>query len=184
MGPSYLLDVVGLDTAHHAASIMAAGFPERMASDKPSLLQLLTDNKRLGQKNSKGFYQYITNKKGRVEKVVDPAAEELLKSFAGGKTKEVSDEEIIDRMMIPLITESARCLEEGIVKTPMEVDLGVIYGLGFPPFRGGVLKYADTVGLSNLCEKASQYTSIGGCYEPPAYMLGLVKAGKTFYPTV
>ncbi len=183
MGPCYLLDVIGMDTAHHAAAVMAKGFPERMGSSKPSLLQVLTDNKRLGQKNGKGFYQYTLNKKGRMEKTIDPAAESLLKSFAT-TTKEASDEEIIDRMMIPLITESARCLEEKIVTTPMEVDLGVIYGLGFPPFRGGVLKYADTVGLENICEKASQYSSLGGCYTPPAYMLKLVKEKKSFYPSI
>lgn len=183
MGPCYLLDVVGLDTGYHAGVIMADGFPDRMSSDKPSLLKLLVDNKRLGQKNGKGFYQYVPGKKGRIEKHVDPAAEALLASFAESK-KEVTDEEIIDRMMLPLITESARCLEEQIVKTPMEVDLGAIYGLGFPPFRGGILKYADTVGLETVCEKASQYSSLGGCYTAPASMRKLAQENKTFYPTI
>ena len=177
MGPCYLLDVVGLDTGYHAGAIMANGFPDRMSSNKPSLLKLLVGSKRLGQKNGKGFYQYVPGKKGRVEKRVDPAAEALLASFAEGQ-KEVTDEEIIDSMMLPLITESARCLEEQIVKTPMEVDLGVIYGLGFPPFRGGVLKYADTVGLET--QKSFPILSLGGCYTAPASMRKLAQEKQNF----
>lgn len=184
MGPCYLLDVIGLDTASHASSVMSDSYPSRMASKEPSLLKLFLENKRLGQKNKKGFYEYVTDKKGRLQKVADPAAEALLKGFSGGESKVVSDSEIIERMMIPLITESARCLEEGIVATPMEVDLGVIYGIGFPPFHGGVLKYADTVGLGAICEKISAYSSLGGCYEAPAILQKLVAEGKSFYSQV
>lgn len=183
MGPCYLLDVIGIDTAYHASSVMAKAYPDRMSSDKPSLLKLFLDNKRLGQKNKKGFYQYELNKKGKLQKNFDQNCQELLSTFVSS-VKEVDENEIIDRMMIPLITESARCLEEKIVATPMEVDLGAIYGLGFPPFRGGILKYADSIGLGAVCEKISQYSSLGGCYEAPAILQNLAKEEKTFYPQV
>ncbi len=181
MGPCYLLDVIGLDTASHASDVMSASYPSRMSSREPSLLKLFLENKRLGQKNKKGFYEYVTDKKGKLQKVLDPLCEALLKEFSLGHSKVVSDSEIVERMMIPLITESVRCLEEKIVETPMEVDLGVIYGIGFPPFHGGVLKYADTVGLGAICEKISSYSSLGGCYEAPALLKKLANEGKTFY---
>ena len=184
MGPCYLLDVIGLDTSYHAGSVMSESYPERMSSPEPSLLKVFLDAGRMGQKNGKGFYQYEMDKKGRPKKKADPETEILLKEFSGGASKEVTDTEIIERMMIPLITESARCLEEGIVATPMEVDLGVIYGLGFPPFHGGVLKYADTVGLSAVCEKISEYSSFGGCYTVPAILQKYASEGRNFYPQV
>src|SRR5690606_10358796 len=143
MGPAYLLDVVGIDTAVHAAAVMAEGFPDRMKFDSNSGMTVLKDAGRLGQKNGKGFYIYSPDKKGKPKKQDDASVYALLKPLV--KTQQdVSDDDISDRMMIPMINESARCLAEKIVETPMEVDLGVLYGLGFPPFRGGVLKYADT----------------------------------------
>ena len=181
MGPCYLLDVIGLDTAFHANAVMAEAYPDRMASDGPSPIRVFLDNNRLGQKNQKGFYKYEVDKKGRPVKKTDEETAALLHSFAGGQTADVTNSEIIERMMIPLITESARCLEEKIVATPMEVDLGVIYGIGFPPFHGGVLRYADTIGLEAVCEKISQYSSLGGCYEAPEILNRLIAENKKFY---
>ena len=114
MGPAYLLDVVGIDTAYHADKVMAAGFPDRMTHDAENALDRMFSLERYGQKNGKGFYTYQMGKKGRLEKVVDEAVPGLLKGVLGA-SREFSDEEIIERMMIPLCTETARCVEEGIV---------------------------------------------------------------------
>ena len=133
MGPAYLLDVIGLDTACHASEVMAAAYPDRMRVEQPSLMNKMLDNKLLGQKNGHGFYAYMKDKKGRIVKTANDSVDPLIGSVVL-KHSDISDEEIIDRMMIPMINESIRCLEEKIVATPMEVDLGVIYGLGFPPF--------------------------------------------------
>jgi 3-hydroxyacyl-CoA dehydrogenase/enoyl-CoA hydratase/3-hydroxybutyryl-CoA epimerase/enoyl-CoA isomerase len=182
MGPAYLLDVVGIDTAHHANTVMGQGFPDRMASDGPNAIQAMYDAKRLGQKNGKGFYAYVPDKKGVPKKEADPAALELLRPLmAPDPGAAVTDQDIIDRMMLPLIIECSRCLEDGIVATPAEVDLGLVYGLGFPPFRGGALRYADALGLAALCATAGKFQGLGKLYEPTAQMQKLAESGGTFH---
>jgi 3-hydroxyacyl-CoA dehydrogenase/enoyl-CoA hydratase/3-hydroxybutyryl-CoA epimerase/enoyl-CoA isomerase len=182
MGPAYLLDVVGIDTANHADAVMAAEFPDRMKYDGRTAIQAMYEAKRLGQKNGVGFYKYTPDKKGAPKKEADPTAYEILKPIVKGAQKEVSDQEIIDRMMLPMIIECSRCLEDKIVSTPAEVDLGLIYGLGFPPFRGGALRYSDAVSLKALCEAGDRYRErLGKLYEPTAQMRGLATEGKGFY---
>ena len=83
--------------------------------------------------------------------------------------------------MLPLLIECSRCLEDGIVKTPVEVDIALVYGLGFPPFRGGPFRYADAVGLATLIEAAEQYGSLGKLYEPTTQMVRLAKEGGRFH---
>ena len=93
----------------------------------------------------------------------------------------MADEEIVDRMMLPMIFECARCLEEKIVNTPQEVDMGLLMGLGFPPFRAGALKYADSVGLKNVAEKSQKYIELGKMYEPTDGFNKLAESGSTYY---
>jgi len=182
MGPAYLLDVVGIDTGFHANAVMAAGFPDRMASAERTAIQAMFEAGRYGQKNGLGFYAYAPDKKGAPKKAVDPAAQELLKPLVTqDNSAAITDQDIIDRMMLPLIIECSRCLEDGIVSTPVEVDIGLVYGLGFPPFRGGPFRYADAVGLKALCEKAAKFAALGKLYEPTAQMLKLAEAGGTFH---
>jgi 3-hydroxyacyl-CoA dehydrogenase/enoyl-CoA hydratase/3-hydroxybutyryl-CoA epimerase/enoyl-CoA isomerase len=180
MGPAYLLDVVGIDTGVHASKIMAAAFPDRMAYDRKTVLEVLFDQKRYGQKNGLGFYEYEVDKKGKPVKKVNPKVYELLAPCATKKL-EVSDDEIVMRMMIPMITEASRCLEDKIVATPVEVDMGLLLGLGFPPFRAGALKYADAVGMKTLAEESKKYSSIGTVYELTPYMKALAAENKTYY---
>ena len=154
-----------------------------MKHEGKSAIEAMFEAKRFGQKNGLGFYKYTPDKKGPPKKETDPTAYEVLKPVQKtGATLEVTDQQIIDRMMLPMIIESSRCLEDQIVASPVEVDLGLIYGLGFPPFRGGALKYADTIGLQELCKTASNYKALGKLYEPTAQMQKLAQAGKTFYP--
>lgn len=181
MGPAYLLDVVGIDTGHHADSVMATEFPDRMKSASKTAIQALFEAKRFGQKNGLGFYKYIQDKKGPPKKESDPSTYEILKSIQKGGGSHSDDSQIIDRMMLPMIIECSRCLEDRIVESPNEVDLGLIYGLGFPPFRGGALAYADSVGLAALCEAADRYRALGKLYEPTRQMRDLAAAGKGFY---
>ena len=84
-------------------------------------------------------------------------------------------------MMIPMIIEAARALEEGIAETANEVDMGLIMGIGFPPFRGGALKYADAQGLKAVCDKADQYSRLGKLYEPTERMREMAANGETYY---
>jgi 3-hydroxyacyl-CoA dehydrogenase/enoyl-CoA hydratase/3-hydroxybutyryl-CoA epimerase/enoyl-CoA isomerase len=182
MGPAYLLDVVGTDTAHHAIAVMAQGFPDRMAAGEKSAIDALFEVQRFGQKNGKGFYAYVTDKKGFPKKEVDPGTAGILKPLVRRDlSATITDQDIIDRMMLPMIIECSRCLEDQIVSSAVEVDMGLLYGLGFPTFRGGALYYAGAVGLQALCQKAEKFRSLGKLYEPTAQMLSLAQAGRTFY---
>lgn len=180
MGPAYLLDVVGIDTAVHAAHVMADGFPDRMKKEFKDSIEVLFENKRLGQKNSKGFYAYSEDKKGKPKKDVDPVSYDLIKGVVAAK-REFDKQEIIDRMMIPMIIETVRCLEEKIVGTAAEADMGLVYGIGFPPFRGGALKYLDSIGLSNFIARCEQFKSLGKLYEPTAQMREMAAKGTKYY---
>ena len=180
MGPAYLLDVVGIDTGAHAGSIMGDAFPDRMKMTGETIVEVMLGEKRLGQKNGIGFYKYEIDKRGKPKKVVDPDVDSIISKVVKS-TVEVTDEEIVDRMMLPMIFECARCLEEKIVNTPQEVDMGLLMGLGFPPFRAGALKYADSVGLKNIAEKSQEYIELGKMYEPTDGFKQLADSGKTYY---
>ncbi|MEM6162585.1 fatty acid oxidation complex subunit alpha FadB [Erwinia sp. P6884] len=181
MGPAWLLDVVGIDTAHHAQHVMAEGFPSRMSKDYRDAIDVLFEAKRFGQKNQAGFYRWETDSKGKQKKVVEPAVDELLQSVC--QTSRVfSDEEILLRMMIPMINEVVRCLEEGIIATPAEADMALVYGLGFPPFHGGVFRYLDTTGNAHFVSQAEQYSELGALYLPPAGLLDKAGRDESWYP--
>jgi 3-hydroxyacyl-CoA dehydrogenase/enoyl-CoA hydratase/3-hydroxybutyryl-CoA epimerase/enoyl-CoA isomerase len=180
MGPAYLLDVVGIDTGFHASSIMANAFPDRMGFTHKTVLEMMFEQKRFGQKNNLGFYEYEIDKKGKPVKKVNPAVYEMIKP-AVKRQIEVTDEDIIMRMMIPMIIEASRCLEDKIVESAVEVDMGLLLGLGFPPFRAGALKYADSIGIKNLEAASQKFHEIGKLYEFTPFMKGLAAENKTYY---
>ena len=122
MGHAYLLDVVGMDTAHHAQAIMADGFPDRMAADGRTSLDVMVDAKRYGKKNAKGYYQYTLDRKGK-PKSVDPEVAGMIAAVQASGSKRFNKEEIQERMMVPMLIETIRCLEEGIVDTPSKADM-------------------------------------------------------------
>jgi len=177
MGPAYLLDVVGIDTAYHCTDVLAEGFPTRMAKVDGDAVEALFKADKYGQKNGSGFYTYGRDKRGRPTKVVDESVFELI----GTPNKEFDKEEIVERMMLPLIFEVARCLEEGIVDTAAECDMALLYGLGFPPFRGGPLKYADELGVANVVATAEKYAHLGTSYEVPELLKSMAAENKSFY---
>jgi len=183
MGPAYLLDVVGIDTAVHASEVMAEGFPDRMAHQGKSAIQVMLDNQRLGQKNGKGFYVYEEDKKGKPKKVHDDEAHRLVAEVVK-ENQELSDDEIIARMMVPLCMETVRCLEDGIVGSPAEADMALIYGIGFPPFRGGALRYIDAMGVVEFVALAERLSSeLGALYAPTSRLKEMAANGEHFYAT-
>jgi 3-hydroxyacyl-CoA dehydrogenase / enoyl-CoA hydratase / 3-hydroxybutyryl-CoA epimerase / enoyl-CoA isomerase len=180
MGPAYLLDVVGIDTAHHASEVMSAGIPERFAFADKAPHTVMFEQKRFGQKNDVGFYRYELDKKGKQKKVDDPAALELLKTVQR-EQRDFSDEEIIARMMIPMCNETVRCLEEGIVGTAAEADMGLILGIGFPPFRGGALRYIDQTGVAEFCVLADRYAALAPIYQPTENLRKMAAEQRKFF---
>lgn len=180
MGPAYLLDVVGMDTADHAASVMSDGIPERMQKIDNDPVSVLYLANRLGQKNAKGFYDFATDKRGKPTKTASKEAYKLLEPYVATRT-EFDSEEIIARMMIPMANEAIRCLEEGIVSSPAEADMALLYGLGFPPFRGGIFRYVDTIGLNNFVELADKYAHLGSIYQISDGVRELAASGKSYF---
>lgn len=181
MGPAYLIDVVGIDTGVHGAHVMAEGFPDRMKPDYKGAIEIMYDNKRLGQKNDKGFYVYALDKKGKKAKTVDPTSYELIAPMVTGEKREFDTQEIIDRMMIAFCNETVRCLEDKIVATPNEADMAMIMGVGFPPFRGGPCRHIDQVGVAEFVAKCDQYAHLGKAYEAPQLLRDMAAANKKFY---
>ena len=180
MGPAYLLDIVGIDTAHHAQDVMDVNYPERMAKTKEDAINILFENQRLGQKNGVGFYKYTHTKKGKIKKESDATIDALLTPLVKS-TQDFTDEEIIQRMMVPMINEVVRCLEEQIIATPQEADIALVYGLGFPPFRGGVFRYLDSIGLQNYVTMADKLKHLGPAYRVPEGLRKKAKKGELYF---
>ena len=180
MGPAYLLDVVGMDTGKHAAGVMAEGFPDRMGSDGDTVIDALYNADRLGQKNGKGFYKYEKDRKGKPQKLPDPTVTDAIGAVQSA-SKEFDAQEMVDRLMIPMCIEAARCLEDNIVGTAAEVDMGLVYGVGFPPFRGGALHHVDKTGIAAFCARADEFSTLGPLYHPTDAMRKMAERGSTFY---
>ncbi len=180
MGPAYLLDVVGIDTGVHAEAVMAEGFPDRMSKTFKAATDVMFDAGRYGQKNNQGFYKYELDKKGKQVKVPVDESYELLKPHVAER-REYSDEDIVARLMVPMATELARCLEEGIVASAAEADMALIYGLGFPPFRGGLFRWIDAIGIKEFINMADRFAELGALYSPPEGMRAKAAESSTYY---
>lgn len=152
MGPLRLLDEVGLDVAQKAGKVLQAAFGERSAPSS-SVIDKLVAEGRLGKKSGRGFYRYD----GKRE---TPDATVL--AIAGADSKPVPAQELIERGLGLMIAEAKRCLDEGIVASPGELDLAMVMGTGFPPFRGGLLRYADTKGASHFFAPDAKEGQFGG----------------------
>ncbi len=144
MGPIALTDEVGIDVAVKVAHILHDAFGDRLPL--PDWLDRVVEDERLGKKNGRGFYRYDKGERGDPDK----SAYKLL-----GLKPTIDDpdpRELIDRMVLPMVDEAARCLDEEIVRSPEDLDLAMIFGTGFPPFRGGLCKYADDRGLGEIVD--------------------------------
>ncbi len=180
MGPALLIDVVGIDTCVHADHVLADAYPDRMRHEGQSAAEAMVAASRLGQKNGKGFYAWKPEKKGPPSKQSDPEAKTLVAGLAKGKA-EPKDEEIVERLMLPMLLECSRVLEEGIVGTPVEVDMALLYGLGFPPFRGGIFRWADATGARALVAAAERHRALGPLYAPTKQLTTLAASGRGFH---
>ncbi|MEG3766591.1 fatty acid oxidation complex subunit alpha FadB [Alteromonas sp. 14N.309.X.WAT.G.H12] len=180
MGPAYLLDVVGMDTADHAAGVMAEGIPERMQKVSNDPVTLLYEASRLGQKNGKGFYNFGTDKRGRPTKNAAEEAYALITPHSA-ESQTFSKDEVIARLMIPMANEAIRCLEEGIVASAAEADMALLYGLGFPAFRGGIFRYIETMGLAAFVELADKYAHLGPIYQISDGVRQMAAEGKSYF---
>jgi len=171
MGPCRLLDEIGFDVARHAGREMASALGDRLAPS--GVLDRLIEEGRLGRKNGRGFYRY---EDGR-SKGVDP---EVAAMF-GTTGAPVTDAEIRDRCLWPMVNEAARALEEEIVASADLLDLAMIMGTGFPPFRGGLLRWADEEGLARIHEGLNRLAGeLGERFRPAPLLARLAEQNGTF----
>ncbi len=175
MGPFTLYDLVGLDTAAYAGNTMWTAFPERTLLNP--LLPHMVKRGRLGRKTGVGFFSY-QNKKGK--KTPDPEFDAILKDYKRGEAS-FTPEELTARLFLPMLLEATRVLTDNIARNPRDVDLGLIYGFGFPPFRGGVLFWADTLGPQKILEMLKPFASLGPRLAPTELLLEMAASGKKFY---
>ncbi len=175
MGPLHLIDEIGIDVAAKVSKILNKAFGAR-AEAAPAMHKIV-DAKKFGKKNSSGFYMYdSTGKKLNV----DPEIYKIAGS-EGSSTK-MSDEDIVQRVLFPMINEASLCLQEKIVERPEDVDLGMIMGTGFPPFRGGLLKWADSLGAEKIVDKLEELTSkYGARFKPSEALKQMARNGNKFY---
>lgn len=176
MGPITLQDLVGLDTSLYAGRVVNTAYADRARPTR--ILDELVAAGRLGQKSGAGFYSYAKGGKG----ADDPAFAAILDKVRTGR-REFTPEEITDRLFLPMLVEASRTLEEGIVREPGDVDMGLILGIGFPAFRGGILRWADTLGVKQVLEKLKRYEGLGLRFHPTQHMRRLASEGKGYYPS-
>jgi 3-hydroxyacyl-CoA dehydrogenase/enoyl-CoA hydratase/3-hydroxybutyryl-CoA epimerase len=176
VGPVTLLDEVGIDTAAKVAKIAGAAFGDRMVA--PGSLDKLVADGRSGRKGRKGFYVYGGDAKG---KVVDESVYGVL-GIHPDKAKKHDLAALGERLALPMVSEALRCLEEGILRSPRDGDIGAVFGLGFPPFRGGPFRFADALGPAELLRRIRGLEDrFGRRFAPPQLLVDHAATGKRFF---
>jgi len=174
VGPLELLDDVGLDVAAKGSETLAAAWPERMALD--AKVAGLVEKGRIGRKAKKGFYRYEGGRRGGV----DPAAFADLGIAAPKRRLGAGDAEA--RLVLPMVNEAALCLADAVVPEPAKLDLAMIFGTGFPPFRGGPLRHADARGLQQTVDDLKRLEQQhGGRFAPAPELVERAGSGRAFF---
>lgn len=177
IGPVALLDEVGIDVGAHVAIELGQEFKTRGAAPS-NVLPLLFSKGFKGKKNKKGFYDYSKPKK----KGMRVPNEEIYKVIGKVTWQHLPMQEIQERVSLMMINEAALCLQEGIISSPRDGDVGSILGLGFPPFRGGIFRHIDREGVKTIVDTMMKYYDKGmKRFTPAQILVDMAKSGKRFY---
>jgi 3-hydroxyacyl-CoA dehydrogenase/enoyl-CoA hydratase/3-hydroxybutyryl-CoA epimerase len=169
-----LIDEVGIDVGCHVLETMAQAFPDRIKM--PDVFDKVMKSGRLGRKNSKGFYLYEDGRKGGVDR-------SILELLPIQKKSTLTGEEITDRCLLVFINETIRCLDDGILLSCTDGDIGAVFGLGFPPFWGGPFKYVDMIGAKEILEKMrSLEKRFGARFLPAKSLVRAAEENLLFFP--
>jgi 3-hydroxyacyl-CoA dehydrogenase/enoyl-CoA hydratase/3-hydroxybutyryl-CoA epimerase len=170
VGPLELLDEIGLDVARKVAHVLHDSFGNRLS--QIPLIDRLVAAGELGRKTELGFYCY----EGGRRKGVNPAIE-------SGTPEEgpLTPQQIANRLVDTMVNEAGLALEEHVVARPEDVDLAMVFGTGFPPFRGGLLRYADTVGIGPIVERLARRQQEGAPAGPCGRLQQMALSGRSFY---
>ena len=191
VGPITLIDEVGLDVAVKAGKIMAGAFPDRM--DAAKSIQAVVAAGRYGRKSKKGFYSYDNDgKKGDVDPGVyslflKPGHIPVVQSIASSSPDvpsrpEMPAVQIQQRTVLAMLNEAARCLSEGIIRSARDGDVGAVFGIGFPPFRGGPFRYMDSLGVNIVVQRLEDLNArFPGRFEPAEILLDMARRRQVFY---
>ena len=191
VGPITLIDEVGLDVATKAGKIMAEAYPDRMQPARS--IQAVVAAGRYGRKSKKGFYSYDKEgKKGEVDPSVytiflAPGAIPVAPSIAPAAAEQAARPDmpavqIQQRAVLAMLNEAARCLSDGIIRSPRDGDVGAVFGIGFPPFRGGPFRYMDTLGVKIVVQRLEDLNArFPGRFEPAELLLEMSRRNQSFY---
>ena len=191
VGPITLIDEVGLDVATKAGKIMGDAFPDRLQPARS--IQAVVAAGRYGRKSKKGFYLYDKDgKKGEVDPAVYgiflssgsiPVAPSLTSSESEGSSiPEMPAVQIQQRTVLAMLNEAARCLSDGIIHSPRDGDVGAVFGIGFPPFRGGPFRYMDSLGVKIVVQRLEDLNArFPGRFDPAEILLEMARRNQSFY---
>jgi 3-hydroxyacyl-CoA dehydrogenase/enoyl-CoA hydratase/3-hydroxybutyryl-CoA epimerase len=177
VGPITLFDEVGIDVGGKVGQVMAEAFGERMAPSDS--LRRVVESGRTGRKGRKGFYRYDeSGAKGDV----DPSVYELLPN--GAARREVPVDEVTERCVLAMVNEAALCLEQGVLRSARDGDVGAVFGIGFPPFRGGPFRYVDRLGAAEVVHRLESLDDrFPGRFTPGGLLAEHARLHKRFYPS-
>ena len=183
MGPLELYDMIGLDTAFYAGLVLSAAYGDRIEASP--LIPALVKSGRLGRKTGAGFYHYSTGgqypkdgQRARIDRP-DEGVMKLVRPYAL-PARETTDATICDRLLLPMLLEALRVLDEGIVRDGRDIDLAVIHALGFPAFRGGLLAWGNSLGAAEVVRRLAPLTDLGIRMHPTQRLLAMAAAGESF----
>ena len=173
-----MLDEVGIDVAHKVGKVVRGALGDRLST--PPGFDKLVDDNRFGRKNSRGFFKYKNGKKqGKGKAAVDESVYQVL---GIEPTKSIAEEDIAQRCALMFVNEAAHCYGEGILRSARDGDIGAVFGLGFPPFRGGPFRYIDTVGPKEIVRRLSRFRDrLGNRFAPAPVLVDMAKTGQTFH---
>jgi len=180
VGIATLIDEVGIDVAAHVAEDLGKAFGERLGGENPEVLKGLVDANMMGRKSGKGMFVYAEGSKDRP---VNQDALNIIKKFSlEAPAATGGDEDITLRLICRFVNEAIYSHQEGILATPLEGDIGAVFGLGFPPFSGGPFRYTDSMGAQKLVDHMRRFEqSYGVAFTPCQMLLDNAKGDKKFY---
>ncbi len=178
MGPLRLVDEIGIDTSMHGGRTLRDAFPNRVLSS-PLLLRV-AESGRLGRKNGLGFYRYPPGLPHDAPGLDDPEDQAFIATRVASP-RGFTDEEIVHRLLLPTVLEGARLVEERWLADVRDVDLAMLFGLGFPAARGGLIYWADTLGAARIVELLSPWSHLGELAQPTALLLEAARRGVGMY---
>jgi 3-hydroxyacyl-CoA dehydrogenase/enoyl-CoA hydratase/3-hydroxybutyryl-CoA epimerase len=176
VGPLALIDEVGIDVGAHVSAFLGHAFAAR-GLDRSDAIARMAEAGYAGRKNRRGFYRY-DGPRAKGGRPVD----ERVYTFFPGPRREMSAREMADRLSLLMVNEAVHCLQEEVVASPADGDLGAVLGIGFPPFRGGPFRYVDRVGAGHVVDQLESFARrLGPRFLPAPLLVDLAREGKTFY---